>query len=141
MVTSQIYTTALCFDYVSFRLCLDFQSQRPFVLSNSAALGKLAEQFVARHSSDLFYWSREARGSTAEVDFLIAREGNVVPVEVKSGSGGSLRSLHLLLATYPSCPEGIVLCSGPFAHRPEQRLTFMPLYAAGSLGDPPPDVA
>lgn len=108
--------------------------------------GKLAEQFVAqelvaRHSSDLFYWSREARGSTAEVDFLIAREGNVVPVEVKSGSGGSLRSLHLLLATYPSCPEGIVLCSGPFAHRPEQRLTFMPLYAAASLGDPPPDVA
>jgi len=58
--------------------------------------------------------------------------------EVKSGAGGSLRSLHLLLATYPSCPEGIVLCSGPFAHRPEQRLTFMPLYAAGSLGDPPP---
>lgn len=108
--------------------------------------GKLAEQFVAqelvaRHSSDLFYWSREARGSTAEVDFLIARKGDVVPVEVKSGSGGSLRSLHLLLATYPSCPEGIVLCSGPFAHRPEQRLTFMPLYAAASLGDPPPDVA
>ncbi len=87
------------------------------------------------------YGSREARGSSAEVDFLVAREGKVVPIEVKSGAGGSLRSLHLLLATYPSCPEGIVLSSGTFAHRPEQRLTFMPLYYAGSLGDLRPDVA
>lgn len=108
-------------------MCLDFQSQSPSATSGSASLGKLAEQFVARRSYDLFYWSREARGRTAEVDFLIAGKGDVVPVEVKSGSGGSLRSLHLLLATYPSCPKGIVLCSGPFAHRPEQRLTFMPL--------------
>ncbi len=108
--------------------------------------GRLAEQFVAQelvasHASQLFYWSREARGSSAEVDFLVARDGKVVPIEVKSGAGGSLRSLHLLLATYQSCPEGIVLFSGTFAHRPEQRLTFMPLYYAGTLGDPRPDVA
>ena len=108
--------------------------------------GKLAEQFVAQelvasHAAELFYWSREARGSSAEVDFLVAQGGRVVPIEVKSGAGGSLRSLHLLLATYPSCAEGIVLSSGTFAHRPEQRLTFMPLYYAGSLGDPRPDVA
>ena len=64
-----------------------------------------------------------------------------MPIEVKSGAGGSLRRLHLLLATYPSCAEGIVLSSGTFAHRPEQRLTFMPLSYAGSLGDPRPDVA
>ena len=108
--------------------------------------GKLAEQFVAQeliasHAAELFYWSREARGSSAEVDFLVAQAGRVVPIEVKSGAGGSLRSLHLLLATYPSCAEGVVLSSGTFAHRPEQRLTFMPLYYAGSLGDRRPDVA
>ena len=45
-----------------------------------------------------------------------------------------------MLDTYPNCPEGVALYSGPFAHRPEQRLTFMPLYYAGSLGDPRPDV-
>lgn len=108
--------------------------------------GKLAEQFVAQeliasHAAELFYWSREARGSSAEVDFLVAQGGRVVPIEVKSGAGGSLRSLHVLLATYPSCTEGIVLSSGTFAHRPERRLTFMPLYYAGSLGDPRSDVA
>jgi len=107
--------------------------------------GKLAEQFVAQelianHSAELFYWSREARSSNAEVDYLTVREGRIVPIEVKSGTGGSLRSLHLMLDAYANCPEGVVLYSGPYAHRPEQRLTFMPLYYAGSIGDPRPDV-
>ena len=107
--------------------------------------GKLAEQFVAQelianHSSELYYWAREARSSNAEVDYLAIRDGQIVPVEVKSGSGGSLRSLHLMLDTYANCPEGLVLYSGTYAHRPEQRLTFLPLYYAGSLGDPRPDV-
>jgi predicted AAA+ superfamily ATPase len=107
--------------------------------------GKLAEQFVAQeliagHSSDLFYWAREARGSNAEVDYLAVRDGRIVPVEVKSGAGGSLRSLRLMLDAYPNCADGLVLYSGTYAHRPEDRLTFMPLYYAGSIGDPRPDV-
>ena len=104
--------------------------------------GKLAEQFVAQellacHSSALFYWAREARGSNAEVDYLVVRDGRVVPVEVKSGAGGSL---HLMLNTYPQCPEGVVLYSGTYARRPEQHLSFVPLYYAGAVGDPRPDV-
>jgi predicted AAA+ superfamily ATPase len=107
--------------------------------------GKLAEQFVAQelianHTSELFYWAREVRGSNAEVDYLAVRGGKIVPVEVKSGAGGSLRSLRLMLDSYPNCPEGVVLYSGTYAHRPEQRLTFMPLYYAGSLGDPRSDI-
>jgi predicted AAA+ superfamily ATPase len=72
--------------------------------------GKLAEQFVAQellawHNSDLFYWSREARSSTAEIDYLTVFEGNIYPIEIKSGAGGSLRSLHLMLEKYPDCPR------------------------------------
>ena len=106
--------------------------------------GKLAEQFVAQemiasHAAGLFYWARDARGSNAEVDYLAVRQGRILPVEVKSGAGGSLRSLHLMLDTYSNCPEGIVLYSGTYAHRPEQRLTFLPLYFAGGLGEPNPE--
>ena len=62
--------------------------------------GKLAEQFVAQellawHGPELFYWARDARGSSAEVDYLIVCGGNIFPVEVKSGTGGSLKSLRL----------------------------------------------
>jgi predicted AAA+ superfamily ATPase len=107
--------------------------------------GQLAEQFVAQelvasHGEELFYWARDARGSSAEVDYLTVRHGKVVPVEVKSGAGGSLRSLRMMLETYPNCAEGSVLYSGAFARLPEQRLAFLPLYYAGSLADPRPDV-
>ncbi len=102
--------------------------------------GKLAEQFVAQellawHSTELFYWARDARGSNAEVDYLAVREGAVYPVEVKSGAGGSLRSLHLMLEAYPNCPYGLVLYDGTYSKRPDQKLRFLPLYSAATIGD------
>ena len=72
--------------------------------------------------------------------YLTVRGGRIVPVEVKSGAAGSLRSLHLMLAAYPLCADGVVLYSGPYARLPAQRLTFMPLYCAGAVGDPTPDI-
>ncbi|MCJ7539841.1 MAG: DUF4143 domain-containing protein, partial [Desulfobacterales bacterium] len=107
--------------------------------------GKLAEQFVAQellawHSSELFYWARDARGSNAEVDYLTVREGKIYPVEVKSGAGGSLRSLHLMLEKYPHCPRGLVLYGGPYKNLPEQKLEFLPLYGVAGIGDKRPTV-
>jgi len=100
--------------------------------------GKLAEQFVAQellawHSSDLFYWARDARGSNAEVDFLAVSGGKIYPVEVKSGKGGSLRSLHLMLEKYPNCPKGLVLYSGSYSNLPEQKIEFLPLYSVSTI--------
>ncbi len=102
--------------------------------------GKLAEQFVAQeliawHSSEIFYWSRDARGSNAEVDYLVVREGIIYPVEVKSGAGGSLRSMHLMLEKYQNCPQGLVLYSGTSNVVPKQKLKFLPLYCAATIGD------
>ena len=102
--------------------------------------GKLAEQFVAQellawHSSELFYWAREARGSNAEVDYLVVRKGKIYPVEVKSGAGGSLRSLHLMLEKYRNCPQGLVLYSGTSNKLPGQQLVFLPLYCVATIGD------
>lgn len=104
--------------------------------------GQLAEQFVAQellitHQRELHYWARESRGSQAEVDYLAVQDGRIHPVEVKSGAGGSLRSLHMMLEAYPQCGDGLVLYSGPSACRPEQRLVFLPLYYAGTIGPGP----
>jgi len=100
--------------------------------------GKLAEQFVAQellvyHGPDLFYWARDARGSSAEVDYLLSCNGEIYPVEVKSGSGGSLKSMHMLLRTYQNCPRGLIMYSGEYKLLPEQKLEFLPLYGVGAL--------
>ena len=102
--------------------------------------GRLAEQFVAQEmlawqEGGLFYWARDAKSSSAEVDYLTVRKGSIYPVEVKSGVGGRLKSLHLMLKAYPNCPQGLVLYSGPFRELAEQKLTFLPLYCAATIGD------
>ncbi len=71
--------------------------------------GALAEQFTAQEllayqdiyqAPSLFYWAREARNSSAEVDYLIPYRSHVLPIEVKAGKTGTLKSMHLFLQKY-----------------------------------------
>jgi len=68
--------------------------------------GAIAELFTAqqfrahgnpREEYFLHYWHREARSSIAEVDFVVMIDGDVVPIEVKSGSMGRMKSLRIFL--------------------------------------------
>lgn len=45
----------------------------------------------------LYYWSREKKQSKAEVDYIIQQGASILPVEVKSGKTGTLKSLHLFM--------------------------------------------
>ncbi len=64
--------------------------------------GRLAEHVVGqemiaadrRTNAKPRYWVRQKPGATAEVDYLHRYRDLLVPVEVKSGSSGALRSLH-----------------------------------------------
>ena len=62
--------------------------------------GGLAEQFIGQHllnphqAPQLTYWLREARSSNAEVDYVISHGNLIVPIEVKAGKSGSLKSLQ-----------------------------------------------
>lgn len=93
--------------------------QDSFILDNSIMqinAGGVAEQYVAQElltcadpysDKKLHFWAREARGSNAEVDFLIEIEGMPIPVEVKAGARGSLKSMRLFLKEYPKTPLGV----------------------------------
>ncbi|MCF6268173.1 MAG: AAA family ATPase [Melioribacteraceae bacterium] len=101
--------------------------------------GALAEQFVgqellASELSEIYYWSRDAKNSNAEIDFLFSRNGKIFPIEVKSGSSGRLKSLHLLLKTYPKLKNSYVFSANKFSELKEQKITFLPLYYAYKLG-------
>jgi len=100
--------------------------------------GALAEQFVGQEllayggseNSKLYYWHRDKKGSSAEVDYVIVRNGKMLPVEVKSGNAGKMRSMHQLMAENTQIQQGLILNShAPIAQK-EQNLIFMPLYAA-----------
>lgn len=68
--------------------------------------GNLAEQFVGQEllalappysAGELCYWERDMKGSSAEVDYVINVGDKVIPIEVKSGKTGTLKSLNYFL--------------------------------------------
>ena len=71
--------------------------------SSQAKVGLLAEQFVGQHllyyngdhrRPELSYWRRQSKSANAEIDYLLEHHDHVVPVEVKTGRTGHLKSLH-----------------------------------------------
>jgi len=65
--------------------------------------GALAEQFIGQHlinlsdgldTPHLHYWHREGKSTNAEVDYVVTSGNQIVPVEVKAGKSGSLKSLQ-----------------------------------------------
>lgn len=103
--------------------------------------GAVAEAFVGQEilayssphkKGGLFYWHREAHASNAEVDFILTREQEIIPVEVKSGTTGSLRSLHLFLTEKSAvCPYGIRLSEHNFSVY--DKVHSYPLYSVANL--------
>jgi predicted AAA+ superfamily ATPase len=71
--------------------------------------GKIAEQVVAQEllaqethvSATRKFWVRNKQGSDAEVDFVLQRNSQIIPIEVKSGHNSKLKSLHLFMNEAP----------------------------------------
>jgi hypothetical protein len=113
--------------------------------------GALAEQFAgqqlrtimpAYEDPRLFYWQR-TEGRQAEIDSLVQRGNRILPIEVKFGSSGSMKSLHafmrqkqlqyaIRLDTNPPSVQDIMMkttTGEPVSYR----LMSLPLYMAESI--------
>lgn len=47
-----------------------------------------------RMPHDLFYWENTAEGTRSEVDYIIARDLKVLPIECKAGTSGKMKSMY-----------------------------------------------
>jgi len=71
--------------------------------------GIIAEHIVGQEllassssiSKNLHFWTREKTDASAEVDYILPYNGKLIPIEVKSGSIGKLRSLNLFMDNAP----------------------------------------
>jgi len=68
--------------------------------------GMLAEQFAGQEllnitdfydEPQLYYWLKENKKSNAEVDYLIQHNNKILPIEIKSGLSGTMKSLQVFL--------------------------------------------
>lgn len=101
---------------------------------------EIAETFVGQelicygspqNKAELHFWKRREKSSAAEVDYLIQRGEQIIPIEVKSGSGSHLRSLYLFLESHPKSALAIRFSSLNYSLL--EKLDSRPLYAVASL--------
>ena len=64
-------------------------------------IGQEILSFQYNALSALHFWVREKKESTAEVDYLFQYDGLVIPIEVKAGKEGTLKSLHSYMDLAP----------------------------------------
>ena len=93
--------------------------------------GAFTEQYVLQQIlssgiSDIYYYS--ADDSRMEMDFLMQREGALLPVEVKGGTSIKSTSLHNYLMEHPGI-QAIRYSMLPY--KKQDFLTNIPLYAVG----------
>ena len=131
-------------DFTNFKLymsdtgLLTMASRTPqeIILNLSEAdnrfLGALAENYVAQHFAareiSLLFWRSDSKsGGQAEIDFVLQKGSDVIPVEVKAGERISSRSLSVFVKKYS--PLYSVRISGKnFGF--ENGIKSVPLYAA-----------
>lgn len=128
---------------------LDLEAARDLLLVNE---GAVAEQLVGQHllyggepfeEPALHFWARDDRSAAAEIDYVLAMGPTVLPIEVKAGKTGSLRSLHVFLrekarafaVRLNSDPPSLLDTTAtlPTGDRVAFRLLSLPLYLVGQV--------
>lgn len=101
--------------------------------------GAIAEQVVGQEllansnssfDPKLYFWKRDKKGSSAEVDFLYVHNQNILPLEVKAGTTGRLKSLRIFLEEKKS-KIGIRVSQKPLSF--EDQVLSVPFYALSQL--------
>lgn len=106
---------------------------------SSVFRGAVAEQFTGQElvadsnpemRCSLHYWAREERGSIAEIDYIHVIKNKPVPIEVKSGANGHLKSLQMYINNY-SVEKGLKISQAKF--HDDGRIISFPFYAIENL--------
>ena len=90
---------------------------------------------------DLYYWTRNAKNSVAEIDYVGIHDQKVLPIEVKAGVQGGMKSLwlfmrgkHLSKAVRCSLENfGILEYIGKEADNAVRQVTICPLYSISQM--------
>ncbi|MFA5419366.1 MAG: AAA family ATPase [Bacteroidales bacterium] len=92
---------------------------------------ELLKSAPSTNPTQLYYWQREKPGSSAEVDYVVQCHTDIVPVEVKSGTKGSMQSMFQFLSE-KEYPYGIRCSMENFGTY--QNVKIYPLYAVSRIG-------
>ncbi len=100
----------------------DFGQFKGFLAENA-----VLTEMVSAGVGPLYTW----REGTSEIEFILSRQGQVIPIEVKAGLNTKAKSMWVYRQKYR--PETAILLSAQGANQQDQGLLHAPLYLASHL--------
>ena len=86
------------------------------------------QQLILNEDNEIYYWANE--NSTAEVDFVVQNEEEIIPIEVKSGTSVKSVSFKFFCEKYKPAKA---IRTSLADHRQEAWMVNVPLYAINSI--------
>jgi uncharacterized protein len=114
----------------------DILLQEDILLVNRGILAEqlVGQELLAHTSRDepghLFFWERDKKSSTAEIDYMININENIIPIEVKAGATGRLKSLQIFMAEKKS-KLGVRISQQPLGL--DNKVLSFPVYLMSEL--------
>ena len=129
------------FDIGLFQQVLGLDMSQIFVTNDFKTVnrGAIAELFVGLEliksfscysPKFLYFWQREKYQSNAQIDFLIQKSEQVIPIEVKAGTQGAMQSLRWFMKE-KGITKGIRTSLENFAQY--ENIDVYPMYAIANL--------
>ncbi len=115
------------------RLDAELLSTNDIFLLNQGALVEqwVGQELIAYGNKNeppaLYFWAREEKNSRAEVDYLTLIDGQIIPIEVKAGKTGRLKSLQIFMQEKKSS-IGIQISQAPLYFDKPSKILTIPLY-------------
>jgi len=125
-----IFLHVLGIDKSEILLADDFKTVNKGTLAEIFAGLELLKSGGVHTRRQLYCWHREKAQSSAQIDYLIQRGHEIIPIEVKSGTQGGMKSLRLFMKE-KNIKYGIRASLENFARR--DSYDIYPLYAVSNL--------
>jgi len=125
-----IFLHILGIDKSEILLAKDFQTVNRGALAEIFVGLELLKNAGNHARRQLYFWSREKAQSSAQIDYLIQRGSAIIPIEVKSGIQGGMKSLNIFMKE-KNISRGIRTSLENFARK--ETFDVYPLYAVSNL--------
>ncbi|MDR3338270.1 MAG: AAA family ATPase [Treponema sp.] len=125
-----IFLHVLGINTAEILLAKDFKTVNRGVLAEIFTGLELLKNSSTHAQRQLYCWRREKRQSSAQIDYLVQRGEEILPIEVKSGTQGGMKSLNMFMKE-KNIRRGIRTSLENFAR--EDAFDIYPLYAVSNI--------
>jgi predicted AAA+ superfamily ATPase len=130
LLDTGLFQRILGLDASQVMLADDFKTVNRGALAELAVGLELLKAGSSRSQERLYCWHREDRRGNAQIDYIVQRGTEILPVEVKAGTSGAMQSLRYFMAE-KRCRRGIRVSLENFGRMGD--IDIYPVYAVAQI--------